>query len=140
MSSNEIKPENRPETGVRVLVAEDNPSVRDFITRSLASAGHKVASVGDGQQALDALAREKFDVLVTDIVMPNVDGIALALKADDLSQFGNGLPLKDLSRGQLQANATCPRDDLDGLDRVATKFEEVVIDADFLHLQQFAPD
>jgi len=81
MSSNEIKPENRPETGVRVLVAEDNPSVRDFITRSLASAGHKVASVGDGQQALDALAREKFDVLVTDIVMPNVDGIALALKA-----------------------------------------------------------
>ena len=37
--------------------------------------------MADGQQALDSLAREKFDVLVTDIVMPNVDGIALALKA-----------------------------------------------------------
>jgi CheY-like chemotaxis protein len=37
--------------------------------------------VADGQQALDTLAHEKFDVLITDIVMPNVDGIALALKA-----------------------------------------------------------
>jgi two-component system cell cycle response regulator CpdR len=81
MPNNQPKPENRQENSVRVLVAEDNPSVRDFITRSLASAGHKVVSVADGQQALDTLAREKFDVLVTDIVMPNVDGIALALKA-----------------------------------------------------------
>lgn len=69
------------DTGVRVLVAEDNPAVREFIMRSLVSAGHKVSSVADGQQALDTLAKEKFDVLVTDIVMPNVDGIALALKA-----------------------------------------------------------
>lgn len=64
-----------------VLVAEDNPAVREFIVRSLTSAGHKVSAVGDGQQALDMLAKENFDVLVTDIVMPNVDGIALALKA-----------------------------------------------------------
>jgi two-component system cell cycle response regulator CpdR len=69
------------DSGVRVLVAEDNPAVREFILRSLATAGHKAVPVADGQQALDALAREKFDVLVTDIVMPNVDGIALALKA-----------------------------------------------------------
>ena len=66
---------------VSVLVAEDNVAVREFITRSLAGAGHRVTSVGDGQEALDALAQEKFNVLVTDIVMPNVDGIALALKA-----------------------------------------------------------
>ncbi len=67
-----------------VLVAEDNPAVREFITRSLASAGHKVTAAVDGQQALDILAREKFDVLVSDIVMPNVDGIALAMKATRL--------------------------------------------------------
>lgn len=67
--------------GTRVLVAEDNPAVREFIIRSLASAGYKAVAVADGQQALDTLAKEKFDVLVTDIVMPNVDGIALALKA-----------------------------------------------------------
>jgi len=65
----------------RVLVAEDNPAVREFIVRSLASAGYQVTAVSDGQMALDALAKEKFTVLVTDIVMPNVDGIALALKA-----------------------------------------------------------
>lgn len=71
----------KPETGARVLVAEDNPAVREFIVRSLSSAGYRPTAVVDGQQALDTLSKEKFDVLVTDIVMPNVDGIALALKA-----------------------------------------------------------
>ena len=65
----------------RVLVAEDNPAVREFIVRSLTSAGHEVYSAIDGQQALDMLSRHPYDVLVTDIVMPNVDGIALAMKA-----------------------------------------------------------
>ena len=70
-------------TGVqaRVLVAEDEPSVREFVVRALSRVGHTVTAVNDGQQALDALSKSQFDVLVTDIVMPNVDGIALALKA-----------------------------------------------------------
>jgi len=55
--------------------------VREFIERALQSSGARISTVCDGQQALDALARDRFDVLVTDIVMPNVDGIALALKA-----------------------------------------------------------
>lgn len=66
---------------IRVLVAEDNPAVREFIVRALQGAGYKTIPVADGQQALDTLGKEKFDVLITDIVMPNVDGIALALKA-----------------------------------------------------------
>jgi len=77
-------PINSPSTAsgaARVLVAEDNPAVREFIVRSLASAGYEVYSAIDGQQALDMLARHEYDVLVTDIVMPNVDGIALAMKA-----------------------------------------------------------
>jgi two-component system cell cycle response regulator CpdR len=65
----------------KILVAEDNPAVREFIVRSLSSVGYTVTAAIDGQQALDMLAQEKFDVLVTDIVMPNVDGIALAMKA-----------------------------------------------------------
>jgi two-component system, cell cycle response regulator CpdR len=69
------------ENTARVLVAEDNPAVREFIIRSLSSVGYTVAGAIDGQQALDMLAREKFDALVSDIVMPNVDGIALAMKA-----------------------------------------------------------
>ena len=70
--------------GFKILVAEDNPAVREFIQRALASAGHDITAVVDGQQALDQLSKETFDVLVTDIVMPNVDGIALALKATSL--------------------------------------------------------
>jgi CheY-like chemotaxis protein len=65
----------------KVLVAEDNPAVREFIVRSLSSAGYAVTAAIDGQQALDILAREKFNVLISDIVMPNVDGVALAMKA-----------------------------------------------------------
>ncbi|HUY68282.1 MAG TPA: response regulator [Alphaproteobacteria bacterium] len=74
-------PDDQKDQGVRVLVAEDNPAVREFITRSLAGVGHKVEAAADGQQALDALAKGTFAVLVADIVMPNMDGIALALKA-----------------------------------------------------------
>lgn len=65
----------------KVLIAEDNPAVREFIERAIKTLGVKVVSVADGQQALDALNQDTYDVLVTDIVMPNVDGIALALKA-----------------------------------------------------------
>jgi CheY-like chemotaxis protein len=65
----------------KILVAEDNPAVREFVARSIGSMGCKVTAAADGQDALDKLSREPFDVLVTDIVMPNVDGIALAMKA-----------------------------------------------------------
>ncbi len=76
-----MNPEIQLGPDVRLLVAEDNPAVREFIVRSLQSTGATVVDVADGQQALDVLSREKFDALVTDIVMPNMDGIALALKA-----------------------------------------------------------
>jgi CheY-like chemotaxis protein len=76
-------PEPSNKRNYHILVAEDNPAVRDFIVRALGGAGHDIVTVADGQQALDRLSKESFDVLVTDIVMPNVDGIALALKAAD---------------------------------------------------------
>lgn len=79
---NKASPENK--TAIRILIAEDNPAVREFITRALTGAGHEVVATVDGQQALDRLSAERYDVLVTDIVMPNVDGIALALKATSL--------------------------------------------------------
>lgn len=72
---------NREPKTAKILVAEDNPAVCEFVVRALQSAGHNVTSVADGAKALEALERESFEALVTDIVMPNVDGIALALKA-----------------------------------------------------------
>lgn len=64
----------------RVLVAEDDSAVREFVTRALLQKGHEVTAVGDGMQALDALKGSHFDMLLSDIVMPELDGIALALK------------------------------------------------------------
>lgn len=65
----------------RVLVAEDEDAVRAFVVRALQHDGHDVQAVEDGQQALERLSGATFDLLVTDIVMPHLDGIALALKA-----------------------------------------------------------
>lgn len=64
-----------------ILLAEDDKAVREFVSRALRQDGHEVMAVGDGQQALNALETRKFDMMLADIVMPQVDGIALALKA-----------------------------------------------------------
>ncbi len=64
-----------------ILIAEDDKAVREFVSRALQQEGHDIIAVGDGQQALTALGNRPFDMLLADIVMPRMDGIALALKA-----------------------------------------------------------
>jgi two-component system cell cycle response regulator CpdR len=68
-------------TGKSILVADDEPSVREFVERALTHGGFEVTAVPDGNAALEALGKKKFDLLLTDIVMPDLDGIALSLKA-----------------------------------------------------------
>lgn len=63
-----------------ILVADDEPSVREFVERALNYAGFSVTAVPDGNAALEALTHRKYDLLLTDIVMPDLDGIALSLK------------------------------------------------------------
>ncbi len=64
----------------RILMAEDDKAVQSFVSRALAHRGHAVTAVDDGLQALEALEDAEFDILITDIVMPGLDGIALSLK------------------------------------------------------------
>ena len=64
----------------RILIAEDDGAVQSFVARALRLHGHQVTAVDDGLQALEALDADSFDMLLTDIVMPGMDGIALALK------------------------------------------------------------
>ena len=67
----------------RILLAEDDDSVRGFVARALEVHGHEVTAVSDGALALEALtARDApaYDLLLADIAMPMMDGIALALK------------------------------------------------------------
>ncbi len=65
----------------KILIAEDEESVRNLVIRVLEMHGHEVTAVVNGSEALEALSQHSFDLLLTDIVMPIVDGIALALKA-----------------------------------------------------------
>lgn len=65
----------------RILVVEDEPGVRDFVKRGLLSVGYDVTAVEDGNSALTELERNKYHLMLTDVVMPGIDGIALALKA-----------------------------------------------------------
>jgi two-component system, cell cycle response regulator CpdR len=67
----------------RILIAEDEESIRSLVARALRQDGHEVMTANDGAEALDVLVREKgaFELLLTDIRMPVMDGIALALAA-----------------------------------------------------------
>lgn len=64
-----------------ILLAEDDEAVRTFVTRALTHRGHNVVAVNDGQAAIRALEAQTFDLMLTDIVMPGLDGVALAEKA-----------------------------------------------------------
>jgi len=65
----------------RILLAEDDDSLRGFLTRALERAGYEVRACADGEEALEALPEQQWDLLLTDIVMPGADGIEVARQA-----------------------------------------------------------
>ncbi len=65
----------------RILLAEDDTSMREFLQRALQRVGYEVDSVGCGTEAIPLLEADRYDLLLTDIVMPEMDGIELAQKA-----------------------------------------------------------
>ncbi len=69
-----------------ILLAEDDESLRKFLAQALVKAGHEVTDFGDGGDAYECLKGFRFDLLVTDIVMPGMDGIELAKRAAELNQ------------------------------------------------------
>jgi CheY-like chemotaxis protein len=64
-------------TQLSVLVADDHPVIREAASQVLEEAGHTVRTASDGAEALRKLAGGWFDVLVTDVLMPGMDGIQL---------------------------------------------------------------
>ncbi|WP_239394441.1 response regulator, partial [Frankia sp. CiP3] len=58
---------------MRVLVVDDEPAVRESLERSLRFEGYEVSSARDGMEALDAVARDRPDIVVLDVMMPRVD-------------------------------------------------------------------
>jgi class 3 adenylate cyclase len=72
----------------RVLVVDDDPLNRMLLTRSLEQEGHRVGSAASGQEALEILREKPFDVVLLDIVMPELDGVSVLerLKRDPVLQ------------------------------------------------------
>ena len=65
----------------RILLADDDQGALDFMRRALEMDGHAVTTADDGIEALGQLGTSQFDVLVSDVQMPGLDGISLAEKA-----------------------------------------------------------
>lgn len=66
---------------IRILLAEDDEAMRQYLARALERAGYAVVPVDRGTAALPLIENETFDLLLTDIVMPEMDGIELAQRA-----------------------------------------------------------
>ncbi len=60
-----------------ILIVDDSASVRQMITFTLSSAGHSVVEATDGSDAINKSAMKQFDVVITDLNMPKMDGIQL---------------------------------------------------------------
>ena len=69
----------------RILLAEDEEAMRAYLARALSNAGYRVETVDRGTDALPLLETEEFDLLLSDIVMPEMDGIELAQRCAEIS-------------------------------------------------------
>jgi two-component system, cell cycle response regulator CpdR len=68
----------------KILLAEDDIDMRRFLVKALQNAGYEVKSYDNGLAAYQRLREEPFELLLTDIVMPEMDGIELARRAAEL--------------------------------------------------------
>jgi len=68
----------------KIILAEDDGDMRRFLVRALQNAGYDVISFDNGLSAYQRLREEPFELLLTDIVMPEMDGIELARRASEL--------------------------------------------------------
>src|SRR5262249_20381326 len=72
-------------SAARVLVVDDEKSMRDLLTITLEKAGHDVTAADGGEAAIEAIRKESFDGVITDLRMPRVDGMQVLRAARDLS-------------------------------------------------------
>ena len=95
---------------IRILLAEDDQVMREYLARALERSGYSVAAVDRGTAAIPLLETEQFDLLLTDIVMPEMDGIELARRAGEMApdmkvMFITGFAAVTLKAGRAMPNA-----------------------------------
>jgi len=77
-------------THYKILVVDDDEPMRKLIVSLLSSRGHQCVTANNGREALDKIMETKFDALITDIAMPEMDGITLT---KELSKHYQNIPV-----------------------------------------------
>lgn len=94
---------------IRILLAEDEEAMRTYLTRALENAGYSVAAVDRGTAAIPLLENEHFDLLLSDIVMPEMDGIELAQRCSEISPGTKVMFITGFAAVTLKANCEAPQ-------------------------------
>src|SRR5512132_1191249 len=94
----------------RILLAEDDEDMRRFLVKALAKAGYDVVSFGNGLEAYERLKEEPFTLLLTDIVMPEMDGIELARRASELDPDLKIMFITGFAAVALNPDSQAPKD------------------------------
>ena len=94
----------------RILLAEDDEDMRKFLDKALQNAGYDVVSFSNGMEAYERLKEEPFTLLLTDIVMPEMDGIELARRASDLDPDLKIMFITGFAAVALNPDSAAPKD------------------------------
>ena len=94
----------------KILLAEDDNDMRRFLVKALEKAGYKDISYDNGASAYDRLREEPFSLLLTDIVMPEMDGIELARRATELDPDLKVMFITGFAAVALNPDSKAPKD------------------------------
>ena len=92
----------------KILLAEDDHDMRRFLEKALDNAGYQVVAYDNGASAYDRLREEPFNLLLTDIVMPEMDGIELARRATEIDPDLKVMFITGFAAVALRANRQTP--------------------------------
>ncbi|MGK2909979.1 MAG: cell cycle two-component system response regulator CpdR [Sphingobium sp.] len=94
---------------IRILLAEDDDAMRQYLARALEKSGYEVVAVDRGTAALPLIQTDRFDLLLTDIVMPEMDGIELAQQAATIAPEMRVMFITGFAAVTLKAGKTMPQ-------------------------------
>jgi two-component system cell cycle response regulator CpdR len=95
---------------MKILLAEDDNDMRRFLAKALQNAGYDVSAFDNGASAYNRLREEPFELLLTDIVMPEMDGIELARRATELDPDIKVMFITGFAAVALNPDLQAPRD------------------------------
>lgn len=98
------------DTMAKIILAEDDDDMRRFLVKALEKAGHAVTPFAEGASAFEEIKQKSFDLLLTDIVMPQMDGIELARRAAELDPSLKIMFITGFAAVALHPDSKAPKD------------------------------